>query len=189
MIERIVSTRKSAGIRQARISTIAESLGRDLATRTVLFHHHLAGRLGLSVTDLKCLDLLRDADVPLTAKNLADLIGLTGGAITGVADRLEAAGFVERVRDPEDRRRWELRPLPARQAEISALFAPLATAIADLAARYNDEQLDAIASFLAGLEAALAQQINTLRDKAPTSQQPAQMPQTPMDHREAAAES
>lgn len=164
-----MSTLKSAEADQARIAAISKTLGRDLATRTVLFHHHLAARLGLSATDLKCLDLLSAADVPLTAKNLADLIGLTGGAITGVADRLENAGFVERVRDPEDRRRWELRPLPTRQAEIVALFAPLSTAMTDLAARYDDEQLDVITSFLAGLEAALDQQINTLRDPPPAN--------------------
>ena len=149
--------------REARIAHIAEGLGRDLATKTVLFHHHLAARLGLSVTDLKCLDLLRASDVPVTAKNLAELIGLTGGAVTGIADRLEAAGLVERVRDPEDRRRWELRPIPNRQQEIGALFAPLGAAIAELAARYDDHQLDAIASFLTGLETVLDDQTEALR--------------------------
>lgn len=162
-----MSTVKSAETRRERIAHLAETLGRDLATKTVLFHHHLAARLGLSVTDLKCLDLLRAADVPLTAKNLADLIGLTGGAITGVADRLETAGFVERVRDPEDRRRWELRPLPGRQAEIATLFTPLGTAMANLAGRYDDRQLEAITSFLTGLEAVLDEQAEALRAPAP----------------------
>jgi DNA-binding MarR family transcriptional regulator len=147
----------------ARIDHVAETLGRDLATKTVLFHHHLAARLGLSVTDLKCLDLLRAAELPLTGKNLAELIGLTGGAITGVADRLEASGFVGRVRDPEDRRRWELRPVPARQAEIAAAFAPLGAAVADLAACYDDRQLDTIISFLTGLEEVLDGQTRALR--------------------------
>jgi DNA-binding MarR family transcriptional regulator len=168
MIEVPMSTPNSAEVRQSRITHISETLGRDLATKTVLFHHNLAARLGLSVTDLKCLDLLRAADVPLTAKNLADLIGLTGGAITGVADRLEAAGFVERVRDPEDRRRWELLPLPRRQDEIAALFAPLGTAMADLAGRYDDQQLEAITSFLTGLEAVLDNQTEALRAQVPT---------------------
>jgi DNA-binding MarR family transcriptional regulator len=161
-----MSTLKLPESRQARIARISEMIGRDLATKTVLFHHHLAGRLGLSVTDLKCLDLLRAADMPLTAKNLAELIGLTGGAITGVADRLEAAGLVERVRDPDDRRRWELRPLPGRQDEIVALFAPLGMAIADLAARYDDQQLEAITSFLVGLGAILDDQTAWLRATA-----------------------
>lgn len=152
---------------QDRIAYISETLGRELATKTVLFHHHLAARLGLSVTDLKCLDLLGAADVPLTAKNLADLIGLTGGAITGVADRLEAAGFVERVRDPDDRRRWELRPIPGRQAEVFSLFAPLGEAMAGLAGRYDDDQLEAITSFLTGLGAVLDDQTEALRTAAP----------------------
>jgi DNA-binding MarR family transcriptional regulator len=116
-----------------------------------MFHQALAVRLGLGVTDLKCLDLLRRRKQPLTASNLAELTGLTGGAITGVADRLEAAGFVERVRDSADRRRWELRPLPDRQDEIAALFAPLAGAISDHCATYRDEDLDLLATFLAGL--------------------------------------
>jgi DNA-binding MarR family transcriptional regulator len=116
-----------------------------------MFHQALASRLGLGVTDLKCLDLLRRRKQPLTASNLAELTGLTGGAITGVADRLEAARFVERVRDSGDRRRWELRPLPDRQDEIAALFAPLAGAISDLCATYRDEDLDLLVTFLAGL--------------------------------------
>jgi DNA-binding MarR family transcriptional regulator len=93
-----------------------------------------ATRLGLNATDLKCLDLLRQTQTPLTAANLAALTGLTGGAITGVADRLEAAGFVERVRDRADRRRWELRPKPDCQHEIGALLTPLTDAMAMLCA-------------------------------------------------------
>lgn len=153
--------------RRRRVDVLAETVGRDLATKTVLFHHHLAARLGLSVTDLKCLDLLSGSQVPLTAKNLAELTGLTGGAITGVADRLETAGFVERVRDPVDRRRWELRPTTTRQSEVNALFAPLGSAMAVLAANYDDPQLETIISFLAGLETVLDDQIEHLRT-APT---------------------
>jgi DNA-binding MarR family transcriptional regulator len=169
MIEEGVSMAEPTAARQARIAHLAETVGRDLPTKTVLFHHHLAARLGLSVTDLKCLDLLRSAEVPLTAKNLAELIGLTGGAVTGVADRLEAAGLVERVRDPADRRRYELRPVAGRQAEIAALFAPLGTAVADLAGRYDDQQLDAIANFLTGLGAILDDQTRALRAPAPVT--------------------
>jgi DNA-binding MarR family transcriptional regulator len=167
MIEEAVSTLERTEAEQERIAHIAETVGRDLATKTVLYHHHVAARLGLSVTDLKCLDLLRAAEVPLTAKNLAELIGLTGGAITGVTDRLEAAGLVERVRDPDDRRRWELRPLPGAQAKIAAVFAPLGEAMADLAGRYDEGQLDTIISFLSGLEAVLDDQTQALRAPTP----------------------
>jgi DNA-binding MarR family transcriptional regulator len=149
--------------RQERVAALVEGTGRELATKTMLFHSALAEHLGLGATDLKCLDLLRAAQVPLTASNLVSLTGLTGGAITGVADRLEAAGFVERVRDPADRRRWELRPKPDRQDEIAALFAPLSESMNQLCSAYNDDELDVVAGFLTKLGAILDEQTERLR--------------------------
>ena len=149
--------------RDDRIEELGQRIGRELATKTVLFHHAQATRLGLGATDLKCLDLLRHTETPLTASSLAQLTGLTGGAITGVADRLEAAGFVERVRDPEDRRRWELRPRPDRLREITASFAPLASAMAELCTGYSDAELAVITDFLTKLEAIIEGETEQLR--------------------------
>jgi DNA-binding MarR family transcriptional regulator len=143
---------------------ISQRIGRELATKTVLFHQALAARLGLGTTDLKCLDLLRDSRTPLTAKNLVELTGLTGGAITGVADRLEEAGFVERVRDPADRRRWELRPLAARQQDTAVLFAPLGDAMAGLCAGYTGDELEVVSDFLVKLGLVLDDQTRRLRE-------------------------
>ncbi len=157
-----MSTREEQ-TRQSRIEAVSQRIGRDLATKTVVFHHAQATRLGLSATDLKSLDLLRQSNTPLTASNLAELTGLTGGAITGVADRLEAAGFVERVRDPNDRRRWELRPRPDRLQDIATQFAPLTAAMSELCAGYSDRQLDVIAEFLTKLEAIIDDQTQRLR--------------------------
>src|SRR6516164_9446091 len=84
---------------------------RQLTTATILFHQAIADRLGMNVTDHKCADILLRAG-PITAGELAQRTGLTTGAITGVIDRLEKAGFVRRVRDPGDRRRVVVVPLP-----------------------------------------------------------------------------
>lgn len=137
--------------RQDVITWLTREVGRSLATKTVLFHSALAAKLGLSATDLKCLDLLRNAGEPLTATALAELTGLTGGAITGAVDRLEAQGFVERVRDPQDRRRWELRPVPGTREQVLDLFAPLRQDIAELCADFSDDELARIGQFLTGL--------------------------------------
>ena len=137
------------------ITHLTREIGRSLATKTVLFHTALAAKLGLSATDLKCLDLLRGAGEPLTATRLAEITGLTGGAITGVVDRLEAQGFVERVRDPDDRRRWELRPVPGTRQEILDLFAPLRADIAEFCTGFSDDELRLVATFLDGLGGAL----------------------------------
>jgi MarR family len=60
--------------------------------------------VGLHQTDLGslCLLLLHG---PAPAGGLAELTGLTTGAVTGVIDRLEAGGFVRREVDPHDRRK------------------------------------------------------------------------------------
>jgi hypothetical protein len=50
---------------------------------------------------------------------------LTTGAITGVIDRLEKAGFARRERDTEDRRRVLVRPLPDVERRMAPLYASL----------------------------------------------------------------
>ncbi len=90
---------------------VAELAGmmRELSTATILFHQAVADRLGMNVTDHKCAGILTQSG-PITAGDLAVRTGLTTGAVTGVIDRLEKAGFVRRVRDGTDRRRVIVEP-------------------------------------------------------------------------------
>ena len=88
---------------------------RETSTVTILFHQAIADRLGMNVTDHKCAGILARSG-PITAGELARLTGLTTGAITGVVDRLERAGFVRRARDSSDRRRVIIEP-DAKQIE------------------------------------------------------------------------
>src|SRR3974377_2038020 len=70
---------------------------RDASGQGVLYSQAVAGRLGMNSTDLECLDhILRG---PVTAGRLASLTGLTTGAITGVIDRVERGGVVQRQRE------------------------------------------------------------------------------------------
>src|SRR5690348_11776952 len=80
-------------------------LNRELSTVMVLFHSRIAEQMGLSGTDHKCLELVLRSAEPITAGRIAQLSGLSTGAVTGVIDRLEQRGFVRRVRDPHDRRK------------------------------------------------------------------------------------
>src|SRR5437763_15469371 len=92
-------------------------LGRQLSSATIMFHQAVADHFGLNPTDHKCMDLLFTKG-PMTAGELADVTGLTTGAITGVIDRLEGDGFVRREDDPNDRRRVIVRVVPRRQQEV-----------------------------------------------------------------------
>ncbi|RKT52311.1 MarR family winged helix-turn-helix transcriptional regulator [Saccharothrix australiensis] len=78
---------------------------REVSALTIMFHSRVAEEMGLSPTDEKCLDLALRSDGPITAGRIAELSGLSTGAVTGVIDRLEKAGYVRRVRDPHDRRK------------------------------------------------------------------------------------
>jgi DNA-binding MarR family transcriptional regulator len=60
--------------------------------------------VGVNPTDLGALCLLL-LHGPAPAGRLAELTGLTTGAVTGVVDRLEKGGFVRREVDPADRRK------------------------------------------------------------------------------------
>ena len=68
------------------------------------FDSAVADALGINRTDMRCVDAIERAGA-LTAGQLAELTGLTSGAMTTALDRLEHAGFVQRVRDIKDRRR------------------------------------------------------------------------------------
>ena len=77
---------------------------RQMSTGAIMFHQAIADRLGLHATDHKCADLII-RNGAMTSGRLAELTGLTTGAITGVVDRLEARGIARRATDPGDRRR------------------------------------------------------------------------------------
>ena len=81
---------------------------RRSSAQGVLFGQTVANRVGLSSSDMECLDFLI-LEGRVTAGRLAEVTGLTTGAITGVVDRLEEAGLVRRERDDHDRDRKSTR--------------------------------------------------------------------------------
>lgn len=122
---------------------------------TVLLHHTVAGKAGLNVTDLQCLNLL-SLDGPVTPGRLAQAMGITtGGAITAVVDRLEKAGYVRRTRDPNDRRRVIVELVPEATAPIGDYFEPIAQSVQARFAGYSDEQLRTLLDFARNNNAAM----------------------------------
>ena len=107
---------------------------RSLIARAIAVHDVVAASLGINSTDLRCLELL-EREERMTPSRLAELAGLTTGAVTGVLDRLESAGFVRREADPDDRRRFIVRPVPERLAAVAAAYEPVVEGIGHIGSK------------------------------------------------------
>ena len=126
---------------------------RIAANRDVAFDKLAAAKLGISVTDLNCLNIVESRH-GMTAGELATESGLTTGAVTAVIDRLERAGFARRVRDERDRRKVNVEVTPAFYERARGIWGPVAAewqqAIAD---RFSVGELETIVAFLTEVDA------------------------------------
>jgi DNA-binding MarR family transcriptional regulator len=128
---------------------VKESL-RDLGAQLSLLNHSVGGRLDLKATDLECLDLITRYG-PLSPSALARRAGLHPATITGILDRLERGGWIDRDRDPADRRGVVVRAARGRGAEVLRLYlvdSGMNTAMDQICADYKDEDLELLIGFL-----------------------------------------
>ena len=140
-----------SGKRNALIVRVGMELGRELSTTSIFFHQAIATKLGINVTDTRCFELMsRYAQGPLTAGDIARHAGLTTGAVTGILDRLEKAGLVERFRDASDRRKVFVRPCLEAMQRVARLYQGLAAASLKHASRYSTKELELIQDYLEG---------------------------------------
>jgi DNA-binding MarR family transcriptional regulator len=142
---------------------------RKVGAQSVLLSDTVAKLVGLNSTDLECLDLL-DMAGATTAGRLAQHAGLTTGAMTAVIDRLERAGFVRRLRDPQDRRCVRVEALPRTFRQISTLYHRLAEGTARLHEDYDDRQLAIIVDYLTRASALAADHVAWLQTQPPLTQ-------------------
>ena len=125
-----------------------------------------ADRIGLNATDLNCLNILSFSG-EMTAGDLARATGLTTASITGVADRLEEAGYVRRERDPRDRRRVVIRLVLERALQdVAPVFLPLVLGWQGVVTQYTDDQLRLIVEFYGQMEQVIRDHLARLRGPA-----------------------
>ena len=114
---------------------------------TDLFDERISEFLGINRTDGRCLDIIgRHGKV--SAGQLSIEAGLTTGAVTAVIDRLEASGYVVRVRDPVDRRKIWVECTPHTNELTEVIFGVYDMLGPIMMEHFTEEQLAGILAFL-----------------------------------------
>lgn len=121
---------------------------REAGNQDASFEALAADALGISTGDLRCLNAIENAG-GLTPGDLARAVGVTSGAVTGVVDRLERAGYARREPDPADRRRLRIEVTPKFRDRAGDIWGPMAADwMKELAARFTAAELRSALEFL-----------------------------------------
>src|SRR5215475_739165 len=136
----------SSGKARAGLVQELEEAMRRSSAQGVLYGQAVANVAGISGSDLECMDFLQ-LEGRATAGRLAEVTGLTTGAITGVVDRLEKAGYVRRERDEDDRRKVFITIVPEALTEIGQFYVPMQQAMHKLWSSYSEAELRLLLRF------------------------------------------
>ena len=129
------------------------SLGRAVGSLRCAGSQRLV-RLGISMTHFHVLTLLRHHDA-MPMGRLAEILDASMSSATGIIDRMEERGLVERVRVPDDRRVVLVRPTQAGLDLVDEAELVKSDVIASALERLTVEQLERLAIATADLRAAL----------------------------------
>jgi len=130
------------------IADLLEELGsHSPADAMRAMRHWPGGRL--SLVHLNVLFLL-EHDGPLPMRSLAEAMDVSQASATGIVDRMEQRGLVERQRDEDDRRVVRVAVTDEGRDLIAGMVAQRRDHMAQMLETFTDEEL---AGFLAGTRA------------------------------------
>ncbi|WP_134668195.1 MULTISPECIES: MarR family winged helix-turn-helix transcriptional regulator [unclassified Amycolatopsis] len=100
----------------------------------------LAGDEGLSVTQLRMLAVLDDREIGM--RQLAGILELEKSSVTGLVDRAERRGLVQRIAVPGNRRAVHVTVTSAGRAVVHQVREAIDTELGQLAATLSDSRQD-----------------------------------------------
>lgn len=122
----------------------------------------IAHQLGMPVSDVHALTALLEFG-PFGVSRLADVMGMTTGAATRLADRLERDGYVRREPDAADRRRVVLHVVPERMSEVARHYQPMDARWERQIGKYTEAELRLLLKFLTEGRASAQEETTALR--------------------------
>lgn len=137
---------------------------RYTSANSVLFSQAVADKAGIHPTDNECLDLLL-LNGSMTAGQIADLTGLTTGAVTAMLDRLEKADLAHRERDPADRRKVIVVPnIEQIAATISPHAMVMGQALYAICEEFTEAELEVVLRLVSAANAVVPDVIKQVRN-------------------------
>jgi DNA-binding MarR family transcriptional regulator len=120
-----------------------------LTTSRDIFHE--LEKAGISITQIKSLTFLAEAEEPLSVKALSDVMGLSVPGISRAVDGLVQRGEVTRVEDPRDRRSKLLSITPRGRRTYERVLATRMAGIRRFVDELDSEEQDALARGLSAV--------------------------------------
>ena len=135
--------------------TVAAEL-RALDASLDLLDEGVARSFGISRGDLRAMELVSRGGL-VTAGQLAEGLGVSTGAVTGLIDRMERMGYFRREDDPSDRRKVVVLLTPKAKARERRAFERLRRDTERMLSSYRPDELALIAGFLRQVRAIVDQ--------------------------------
>ena len=120
---------------------------RELRLELGTLSHLVGARIQLKDSDLDTLDVITRHG-PLTPTTLARRTGIHLATLTGILNRLEAAGWIVRERVDSDRRAIAIRAVPDRQRDVFQLYSGMNASLDEILGSYSADELTVIVDFL-----------------------------------------
>src|ERR1700722_11299555 len=125
---------------------------RKFIAASIFFNAQAAEKAGLGLTDMQLLHMLQLYG-PSTPSRLAGWTRLSSGGITVALARLEKAGYLRRVPNPEDRRSLLITLIPSRLRKIAAMYEGVEAETRRMLALLPPSDLEAVVRFFETMRA------------------------------------
>jgi DNA-binding MarR family transcriptional regulator len=139
-------SREATRARRRKIAEAKQSL-RELRIDLAILNYRVGSRIAIKDVDFDCLDVIMRYG-PISPTALARRVGVHLATMTGILDRLERGGWIQRERVETDRRAVLVRGVPAKQRDIVRLYGGMNSALDKILDDYTDDQIDVIIDFL-----------------------------------------
>ncbi|HFK5519846.1 MarR family transcriptional regulator [Elizabethkingia anophelis] len=138
---------------------------RKYSDASIFMHEAIARKAGLTGSDHKYLGLILQHD-QLTAGDISKLTGLTGGAVTGLIDRLEKKKLLKRQFTKDDRRKVIIIPNMENSMKLlQPIFSELQRKTTDLLATFSEKEIQIIKRYFTEATVIMNETTNNLNNK------------------------